>query len=312
VINIKKIIFLIFISFFSAEKINAEISDSIFMTIGNTPITNSDLVNEIKIILILNNQSYSEENRKTLHDLAVKSTVKRTIKEIELERNDYYQLNELDLQNELIRLASNIFVDLETLKNICESNELDFKKIEDQIKTELYWNSLIFEMYKARLIIDPMQIEEKLKMIQSKGETDEFLISELIVPYIADSKLKIEIEDLKKKITDSSFESVAREISVSNSSINGGDLGWLNENEVSEKIKTVLSNTAVGSISKPIELPEGILLFLVRDKRKVKNKLTLEEVKDNLINNEKSKILNLHSLSHYDKVRRSISIKLYK
>jgi len=312
VINIKKIIFLIFISFFSAEKINAEISDSIFMTIGNTPITNSDLVNEIKIILILNNQSYSEENRKTLHDLAVKSTVKRTIKEIELERNDYYQLNELDLQNELIRLASNIFVDLETLKNICESNELDFKKIEDQIKTELYWNSLIFEMYKARLIIDPMQIEEKLKMIQSKGETDEFLISELIVPYIADSKLKIEIEDLKKKITDSSFESVVREISASNSSINGGDLGWLNENEVSEKIKTVLSNTAVGSISKPIELPEGILLFLVRDKRKVKNKLTLEEVKDNLINNEKSKILNLHSLSHYDKVRRSISIKLYK
>jgi len=312
VINIKKIIFLIFISFFSAEKINAEISDSIFMTIGNTPITNSDLVNEIKIILILNNQSYSEENRKTLHDLAVKSTVKRTIKEIELERNDYYQLNELDLQNELIRLATNIFVDLETLKNICESNELDFKKIEDQIKTELYWNSLIFEMYKARLIIDPMQIEEKLKMIQSKGETDEFLISELIVPYIADSKLKIEIEDLKKKITDSSFESVVREISASNSSINGGDLGWLNENEVSEKIKTVLSNTAVGSISKPIELPEGILLFLVRDKRKVKNKLTLEEVKDNLINNEKSKILNLHSLSHYDKVRRSISIKLYK
>lgn len=311
-INIKKIIFLIFISFFSAEKINAEISDSIFMTIGNTPITNSDLVNEIKIILILNNQSYSEENRKTLHDLAVKSTVKRTIKEIELERNDYYQLNELDLQNELIRLATNIFVDLETLKNICESNELDFKKIEDQIKTELYWNSLIFEMYKARLIIDPMQIEEKLKMIQSKGETDEFLISELIVPYIADSKLKIEIEDLKKKITDSSFESVVREISASNSSINGGDLGWLNENEVSEKIKTVLSNTAVGSISKPIELPEGILLFLVRDKRKVKNKLTLEEVKDNLINNEKSKILNLHSLSHYDKVRRSISIKLYK
>ena len=311
-INIKKIIFLIFISFFSVEKMNAEITDSIFMTIGNTPITHSDLVDEIKIILILNNQSYSDDNRDMLHDLAVKSTVKRTIKEIELERNDYYQYNELDLQNELIRLASNIFVDLDTLKNICESNELNFNKIENQIKTELYWNSLIFEMYKARLVIDPMQIEEKLKIIQSKSETDEFLISEIIIPYVSENKLKIELEDVKNKIADSGFENVARELSVSDSSINGGELGWINENEVSEKIKAVLSTTAVGGISKQIELPEGILIFLLKDKRKVKNKLTLEEVKNNLINAEKAKILNLHSLSHYDKVRRSISIKFYK
>ena len=311
-INIKKIIFLIFISFFSVEQMNAEITDSIFMTIGNTPITHSDLVDEIKIILILNNQSYSDDNRDMLHDLAVKSTVKRTIKEIELERNDYYQYNELDLQNELIRLASNIFVDLDTLKNICESNELNFNKIENQIKTELYWNSLIFEMYKARLVIDPMQIEEKLKIIQSKSETDEFLISEIIIPYVSENKLKIELEDVKNKIADSGFENVARELSVSDSSINGGELGWINENEVSEKIKAVLSTTAVGGISKQIELPEGILIFLLKDKRKVKNKLTLEEVKNNLINAEKAKILNLHSLSHYDKVRRSISIKFYK
>ena len=38
------------------EKGNAEISDSLFMTIGNKPITKSDIVNEIKTILILNNE----------------------------------------------------------------------------------------------------------------------------------------------------------------------------------------------------------------------------------------------------------------
>jgi len=38
-------------------------------------------------------------------------------------------------------------VDIETLKNICASNNLDFSIIENQIKTELHWNSLIFELY---------------------------------------------------------------------------------------------------------------------------------------------------------------------
>ena len=59
-----------------------------------------------------------------------------------------------DLKKELERLASNIFIDLDTLKNICESNELDFAKIEEQVKIELYWNSLIFEIYKHNLSIN--------------------------------------------------------------------------------------------------------------------------------------------------------------
>ena len=52
-IKIKKIFFLFLFLLINIEKTNAEISDSIFMTIGNKPITKSDLVDEIKIILIL-------------------------------------------------------------------------------------------------------------------------------------------------------------------------------------------------------------------------------------------------------------------
>ena len=130
----KKIILFVLVSLIFIEKVNSTISDSIFMTIGNRPITKSDIVNEIKLILILNNESYSDEKRDNLHALAVKSTIKRNIKQIELERNNFYMYSEADLQKELSTLASNIYVDIETLKNICESNELDFSIIENQIK----------------------------------------------------------------------------------------------------------------------------------------------------------------------------------
>ena len=65
----------------------------------------------------------------------------------------------------------------------------------------------------------------------------------------------------------------------------------------------------MGEISSPILLPEGILIFKVRNKRKVETKLNLETKKNELVKMEKIKILNMHSLSHYDKVRRSVSIK---
>ena len=69
--------------------------------------------------------------------------------------------------------------------------------------------------------------------------------------------------------------------------------------------------TPVGNISDPIFLAEGILIFKVRDKRKLKNVVNLEGVKNQLVNAEKTKMLNMHSLSHYDNLRRSLSINYY-
>ena len=308
-IKIKKIIFLVLISLICIEKGNAEISDSLFMTIGNKPITQSDIVNEIKLILILNNESYSNEKRDMFHEAAIKSTIKRNIKQIELERNNFFKFNQEDFEKELNRLASNLFVDLETLKNICSSNELDFSIIEEQIKVELYWNSLIFEIYKNKLVINPDQISEQLKLVQNKKKIKEYLISEIVIENVEKNKLESEIQELKNKIKVEGFENMARNLSISKSATKGGDLGWVNENIISKKIRTALLNTPVGSLSDPILLPEGILIFKVREKREISNDLSLEEIKNQLVNSEKTKILNMHSLSHYDRVRRSVSIK---
>ena len=70
-------------------------------------------------------------------------------------------------------------------------------------------------------------------------------------------------------------------------------------------------NTAIGNISEPIILPKGILFFKVKDKRKIQKFKNLEKAKDQLVNAEKLKILNMHSLSHYDKLRRSVSINYF-
>ena len=281
------------------------------MTVGNKPITQSDLVDEIKIILILNNESYSDEKRDKLHELAVKSTVKRTIKKIELERNNYFNFSKEDLQREITNLATNLYIDVDTLKNICESNELDFSMIEDQIKTELYWNSLIFEMYKHNLNINQAEIEDQLKLVQKKEQIEEYLISEIVIENIENDKLDLKIQELKNKIEIEGFENAARELSISESGLKGGDLGWINENIISEKVKSILMKTPIGDLSSPIMLENSILIFKVRDKRKIDQNVSLEEIKNELINIEKTKILNMHSISHYDKVRRTISIKFY-
>jgi len=311
VIKSKKIFIIILISIISLTKGYAEIKDGLFFTVGNKAITKSDIVDEIKIILILNNMSYSDDKRNELQQMAVKSTIKKTIKEIEISKHNFLEYDQNDLNGELNRLANRIDMDVDTLKSICISNDLDFSIIVDQIKTELLWNSLIYYLYRNRVSINSKEIDEQLKLNQNKKEFEEYLISEIVVKSVEKDKLESWIQEVKNIIKTEGFENAAMNLSISQTAINGGDLGWVNENEISKKFRSILSNTPVGGLSKAILLNENILIFKVRDKRIIEKEINLEELKNQLVESEKTKMLNMYSRSHYDNIRRLVSIKFF-
>ena len=309
-INIKKIIIIIIISSFYLAESNAVIKDSLYATVGDKAITHSDIINEIKIMLILNNQSFSEEKKEYLQSVAIRSVIKTNIKKIAVEKYDL-ELSRDEVDKQLKKMASNLNMNLNTFKNIFTTNGIDFSIVTDQVQTELLWNSLIFQLYKDRLSINLSEIDEQLKLIERKKEVNEYLISEIIIKPIPKAKLESEIQKLKNRIKIEGFETVAMDLSISETALQGGDLGWVNENIISEKLKYKIVNTPMGSVSEPIFLPEGILFFKVRDKRKSSKFTSLEEAKNELIDSEKKKILNMHSLSHYNNLKRSISINYY-
>ena len=310
-ITIKRTLSTIVITLLFVFESSSAIKDSLFATVGQKAITQSDIVNEIKLILILNGQEFSSEQRDKLQSAAVKSTIKRNVKAIEIEKFTNLQYDEKELEQRLNSIAANINMDLATLKNTLIANDIDFSAVVDQIKTELKWNTLIFQLYKDRLSINIEEIDEQLKQIDKNKKINEYLISEIIFKPKNTEKIESEINEIKDKINNLGFESVAMDISVSESAIRGGDLGWVNERVISQKFKDKIIKTSIGSVSEPIFLSEGILLFKIRDKRAIKVFENIEEAKKKIVNAEKSKILNIHSLSHYDKVKRSVLIKYY-
>ncbi len=310
-INIKKIFIFLIITFVLSTNLYAAIKDSLFATIGNKAITRSDIINEIKIILILNGQSYIEEDKDNIENTAINSIIRRTIKKIEIDKYESLNFNKADLEDEISSLSKNLNIDSDTFSNLFIANGIDFSIIEDQLQTELLWNSLIFQLYKERLSINSNEIEEQLKLMQEKKEIDGFLISELIIKPVPKEEVNNRVQEIMKKIEVEGFEQVARSLSISETSIKGGKLGWVNENEISEKFRIKIKNTGVGNISEPILMPEGILFFKVLEKKKVKMFEDIKQAKKLLIHTEKTKILNMHSLSHYDNLRRSVTINYY-
>lgn len=310
-IYIKKIIPIILILLISISKSNSVIKDSLFATIGNKAVTHSDIVREIKIILIINGQNFSEESRKALHQAALQSLIRRNIKKIEIEKFETLEFSKADLQNQLNRLASNLNLDFETFKNIFINNGIDFSAVEDNFRTELLWNTLIFSMYKNQLSVNLAEIEEQLISIKNKNEVEELFLSEIVVNPVAKDKIKNEVDKIKNRIKSEGFKKAAIDLSISETALSGGNLGWISENVIAQKFKSNIIKTPIGQVSEPIFLPNGIFFFKVEDKRKVKQFEDLEKVKNQLVDAEKNKILQMHSLSHYDGIRRTIAINYY-
>jgi len=311
VIKLQKKIFILIFAFFLTAESKAAIIDKIFATVGDKVITRSDVINEIKTILILNNQIYTEDIKEKLDNAAVQSLTNRLIKKIEIEKYPNLRFKKEDVFEEIKNYASNLNMDVDSFKQIFLTNEINFSLILERIETDLLWNSLIFAIYKSRLSVNLDEINDQLLSFSKKKKIEEYLISEIVIKPAEEDKIKSTIKSLKEEIKNEGFESVAIEKSISDTAVKGGNLGWVSENSISNDLKSIIINTKVGKISEPFFLPKGILFFKVKDKRVVENTINLEEAKKSIVKAEKMKMLNMFSLSHFDKLRRSITIVFY-
>ena len=86
------------------------------------------------------------------------------------------------------------------------------------------------------------------------------MISEIVFNLDKGQQLNTKLNLIKSEIKDNSFSSAALMHSISNSSNNGGRLGWIKLNSLNSKIKNQILKTKVNGITEPIVIPE-VLLF---------------------------------------------------
>ena len=304
----KNIFYTIFIILFLSTSSFGEIQDNLFATVGDKALTDSDVIDEIKTILILSSQPYTKEKKKELQSIAVRRIIERAIKNIETEKYDFLQFDQIDLDNQLNNIARQANASVDALKTIFEKNGLDFEQIKKNIITELLWNKLMISIYKDNLKVNEDEINQQLSNFNKNTESNEYLISEIVLKSVESRKLNDELNKVKNMIDDIGFEKTAMTLSVSANSKNGGNIGWIEENAISERFKSRILSTPVGKLSKPIILPEGIIIFTVRDKRKSTKVVDLNSIRQSLIATERNKMLNMYSLSHYESLTRKIAV----
>ena len=157
------IFFFIIIFFLLQNKIvHSQINNKIIISVGDYAITTIDLVKEIKLIAILSDTDINQNNREQIKGLAVKSLIKRNIKESEIKKRNIYKYNKKQLNTLILNTSKKLGVDQKGLKKILERNNLSYEELINRFETDLKWNYMIFQIYKNKISLNTAEIENKI------------------------------------------------------------------------------------------------------------------------------------------------------
>jgi peptidyl-prolyl cis-trans isomerase SurA len=297
-----------FLLFFLCFTLNSAVSieTRIIHNIQNEIITNIDIKNEFKYLVALNN-SLKELDKEKILNISNESIIRQKIKKIEISKN--FKEIKLDEQYSNI-LLKNIYLRLnlktiDEFKIYLENYDLTLNDIKKKITIDALWNELIIQKYKSKITINESEIKKKI-LKNSKIKSKEYQLSEIIFEVTNKDEIEKKYNEIVKSIDEIGFENSAATHSFSETAKIGGDIGWINENSLSNNIKKNINSLEIGEITKPMVLSNGILLLKLINIRNLKTDINIENELKKAINYERNRQLNQYSKIYYNKIKKNL------
>lgn len=298
------VIILILYTSTSAKSYSNE--NKILFKVNNKIITSLDIINEIEYLKAINSE-FEKIEAKQSFEISKNSLVREKIKELELLK----LLDEIKIEEQIL---NNIIISY--FKRLGVNSKKDFEEyflkrniqpsvVKKKISIEILWNQLIYNKFGKNIKIDRKAIRKNL--INKKSQK-EFLLSEILFNIKNKDNLNKKFYEIKKMIKDKGFAQAALIYSISDTAKNAGNLGWINETSLNQKILIELLNIGESKITNPILIPGGFLILKVEDRRQIERELDLDNEIQSIVKDKTNKQLNQFSVIYFNKIKNNIKI----
>jgi peptidyl-prolyl cis-trans isomerase SurA len=294
-----------FILIFFNIKTNA-VENKILFKVDNDIITSIDIYKE-SLYLELINPNLKELSMEKIYEISKNSLIREKIKEIELRKNfKAVDVNKEYLSQLMINYSSKMgFSNENELKNYFKLRNLNIDDLKKKIRQEVLWNQLIVRKFLKDVKIDENKIKNNLKI---NNKQTEYFLSEILFNIENKNDLNEKINLIKKDIKIKGFASAALIHGISDSSKNGGELGWIKKSSLNKIIQNKISKIKIDNITDPIVVPGGFLILKIKDKRLIDKKINIADEVKLIVEAKTNEQLNRFSITYFNKIKKNIQI----
>ena len=304
--NKKILIFLVFFYITITNVLSLE--NKILIKVDNEIITTVDVLNESKYIKAMN-KGLEDINENDLWKISINSITNEKIRMVEILNH----IDEIKVKDENLKFVMESiykklgFEELEEFKNYLKLKNVEYEFFKKKVEIESLWNELVYAKYFDKVFIDKENLLKKIKN-ENKETIKSYLLSEIVFDITDDTSLDQKFKLIENEIKKSGFESAAFSYSISNSSKSGGNIGWVNEDTINQKLKNEIKKIELGQYTKPIVIPGGVLILKLEDIKEIKNEIDIDSKLNELIRYSTNEQLNQFSNIYFNKVKKNIKI----
>ena len=186
-------------------------------------------------------------------------------------------------------------------------NKLTIDHVEEKIKMEVMWNRLVYLKFKSKIKINSEAIKKEILKNQKTGSKKYFL-QEILFDIKKDENIQKKNNLIQDSINKQGFEKTALLYSISSTSQNNGNIGWISASSLNKNIYDKIKDLKAGEISKPITIPGGFLILKILEMKIVQEEIDVEKELSKVIKNKTNSQLNQYSLIFYNKIKKDIQI----
>ncbi len=262
----------------------AQSSVKIAALVNGEIISNQDIQNRINSFLMTSQIPLNAQTKGMIVQKVIHSAVDEKIK-LQAAEKAGINITEKDINTAIANFEKSNKIPNGELKNILKQAKVSEKSFREQMKADLAWVRFLKSKLQLEGNITQSEIENALAEAKKDLNTPKYQISEIFVKKAKAKDIQDLVENLRK---DPRFELYAMKFSDSPSAAKGGNLGWVNQGKLPEKLETVILGLKEGEISDAILLNDGYYIIRLNQKfNPKKDKPTMpnkEEIKNYLTN----------------------------
>lgn len=161
------------------------------------------------------------------------------------------------------------------LRSKLAADGVELRTLIDQIRVQLGWGRVLRQQLGEDAGISESVVAEQERLLKAQTGKPEYRVGEIFIPVDEPSH-----EEEARRFADTviqqlrngaPFAVVAAQFSQSQTALQGGDLGWVQPNQVDPEVARIIREMPQGAVSNPIRVAGGFDIVTLRGKREVGN-----------------------------------------
>ncbi len=229
-----------------------------------------DLDMRLRLGVLATGQPDSEQLRGRMTQQVIRTLIDERLQAQEVARLGITITDE-QVKDVADKIADRNKMSYEKFTRLLESRGIIPNAFLDQVRGQVTWQALVARRLRPSVQVTEEEIEDIVRRIVANRGLKQRRVYEIFLGVdtaLREDEVLANAERLFEQLrAGAKFPALAAQFSESASAARGGDLGWVQEGQLSEELDATLAKMRPGTLSRPIRTLGGFYILLLRDEK---------------------------------------------